>query len=134
MIKYFVGGYYDDRIFKDAEGKTPFRKDVSIYDLESALKLGFIEPIEEWYKDIKDEEEPEWDELGDSKKAELVLEYSESDEIAGLVGFETLKKAVEYLKNTLSEILEFEGTYEYVEKIQDQYGYYRDVYERKEVN
>lgn len=133
MRKYLVGGYYDSRIFEDAEGKTPFGKDISIYDLESALKLGFVESIVEWYEDMKEDDESEWDDLSDSRKVELILEYTESDEIAGLIAFDTLEEATKYIKDTISEILELEEEYEYIGKEQDIYGYFNEVYKKKEV-
>lgn len=133
MRKYLVGGYYDSRIFEDAEGKTPFGKDISIYDLESVLKLGFVESVVEWYEDIKEDDESEWDDLSDSRKVELILEYTESDEIAGLIAFDTLEEATKYIKDTISEILELEEEYECIGKEQDQYGYFNEVYKKKEV-
>lgn len=132
MKKYLVGGYYDSRIFEGVEGKTPFGKDISIYDLDSALKLGFVEPVEDWYQDKKEDEDREWYELLDWEKIEYIIKYTETDEIASLIGFETLEEATKYVKDVLNEIAELEQEFEYAYREQDYNGIYNDVYIKKE--
>ena len=131
MKKYLVGGYYDKRIFKGIDEKTPFRKDISIYDLEEALKLPFVEPVIEYYNDYKNDDELEWDKLSESEKIEFIESYTEGDEIAGLVAFKTLEEAVKYLKDVLKQINELEEEYEFSYKEEDDYGRYNSVYEKK---
>lgn len=131
MKKYLVGGYYDERIFKGIDEKTPFRKDISIYDSEEALKLPFVEPVIEYYNDYKNDDELEWDKLSESEKIEFIESYTEGDEIAGLVAFKTLEEAVKYLKDVLKQINELEEEYEFSYKEEDDYGRYNSVYEKK---
>lgn len=131
MKKYLVGGYYDKRIFKGIDVKTPFGKDIGIYDLEEALKLPFVEPVIEYYNDYKNDDELEWDKLSESEKIEFIESYTEGDEIAGLVAFKTLEEAVKYLKDVLKQINELEEEYEFSYKEEDDYGRYNSVYEKK---
>lgn len=131
MKKYLVGGYYDKRIFKGIDEKTPFGKDISIYDLEGALKLAFVEPVIEYYNDYKDDDEVEWDKLNESEKIEFIERYTEDDEIAGLIAFKTLEEAVEYVKDVLKQINELEEEYEFSYNEEDDYGRYNPVYEKK---
>lgn len=132
MRKYLVGGYYDKRIFKGIDEKTPFGKDISIYDLEEVLKLPFLDSVIEDYNDYKNDDEVEWDKLNESEKIEFIERYTEDDEIAGLVAFKTLEEAVKYVKDVLKEINELEEEYEYSYSEEDNYGRYHQVYEEKE--
>lgn len=132
MKKYLVGGYYDSRIFEGVDEKTPFGKDISIYDLDGALKLGFVEPVEEWYEDAKKDNEPEWYELEDQKKIEYILKYTETDEIAKLIAFDTLEEANNYIKEVLYEIIQLENQYEFAYNEQNTSGTYNEVYKKKE--
>ena len=129
MRKYLVGGYYDKRIFKGIDEKTPFGKDISIYDLEEVLKLPFLDSVIEDYNDYKNDDEVEWDKLNESEKIEFIERYTEDDEIAGLVAFKTLEEAVEYVKDVLKQINELEEEYEFSYKEEDNYN---PVYEEKE--
>lgn len=131
MVKYLVGGYYDSRIFEGVEDKTPFGKDIGIYTLESALKLGFVDGIIYYYEEKREDNELEWNDLTNERKIEIILEYTESDEIAGLVAFDTLEEATDYVQDTISEILELEQEYEYASKKQNSYGFYNEVYKKK---
>ena len=133
MKKYLVGGYYDNRIFEGIDVKTPFGKDIGIYDLEEALKLELLDSVIEDYNNIyKSDDDVEWDKLNESEKIEFIEWYTEGDEIAGLVAFETLEEAVKYVKNVLKEINELEEEYEYSYSEEDNYGRYHQVYEEKE--
>lgn len=128
MKKLFVGGYYDSRIFNGAEEKTPFGKDIDTYTLEEALKLGFTgDGLREWYEDKVDKE---FDEATESEKMKYLLEYTEDDELAGLLYFDEEEKAEEYKQDVIKEIEELEQEYEYAGKKQDEYGYFREVYEK----
>lgn len=127
MKKLFVGGYYDDRYF-DVEEKTPFNKEINTYTLEEALKLPFVEPVKEWYEETY---EKEWDSTTEEEKIKAIENYTEGDEIAGLVYFKTEEAAENYKQNVLKEIEELENQFEYVGKEQDGSGYYHDVYELK---
>lgn len=133
MVKFLVGGYYSSRIFRGADREmTPFDKDINIYTLDEALRLGFVEGVEEWYYDfIQEEGEPDFYELSYEKRLQLVLQYTENDEIAGLVAFDTLQEAVDYVKDVIEEIINAENTHEYVGHEQDEYGYFHEVYEFK---
>ena len=120
-MNYFVGGYYDDRIFKGEEfdGKTPFGKDIDIYTLEEVLKLGFVENV----KDIYD-----WEELSEQEKINAILDYTGSDEIAGLIWCENKEVAEKCKQEILEDVEELEKNIEYVGKEQDEYGIFREVY------
>ena len=131
--KLFVGGYYDDRIFRGDyfDGKTPFNKNIDCYTLEEALKLPFVENVKEWFEET-DIEERAFDEIPDEEKINTILNYIEGDEIAGLVYFETEEEAEKFKQDTLDEIKSNEENSVYVGQEQDQYGNFRDVYEFKE--
>ena len=126
----FVGGYYDDRIFKGEyfEGKTPFNKDIDIYTLDEALKLGFVEGIVQLYEETY---KKDFYELSDNEKTEAILEYTKDDEIAGLLAFPSVKEAKNYKNEVLNEIAELEKHIKYVGQEQDSYGYFKEVYEYK---
>lgn len=144
-LKLFVGGYYDERIFKGShfEGKTPFGKDIDTYTLEEALKLPFIESITEWFK----QEGKEWyrkefkkeyiedeyfgvdfDTLTDEEKTKAILRYNKYDEIAGLAYFNTEEEAEKYKNEVIEDVEDAERNSTHYEKIQDEYGYFREVY------
>lgn len=125
--KLFVGGYYDDRIFNDVEEKTPFSKEISSYTLEEVLKLGFVENVIDWYKE---KEELEWDEISEEEKIKSILEYTESDEIAGVLYFKTEAEAEKFKSDTIKEVEELEKESDYVGKKQDSYGNFREVYRK----
>ena len=130
----FVGGYYDDRIFRGEkfEGSTLYSKDVDVYNLDGVLKLPFVENVHEFYTDIKKEKDREWDSLDDKEKAKWILRYIDGDDIAGLDYVEDDLKAEEYKKEILKEIIEKEKHSIYVGVEQDKNGNYRKVYEYKE--
>lgn len=124
----FVGGYYDDRIFEGDyfDGKTPFSKDIKCYSMEEVLKLGFVEPVIEYF-----EENTGKDWILDAtidEKINAIMQYTDSDEIAGLVYFDNESDAEKYIECTLSEIRDCEANSEYYRQIQDDYGCFRDVY------
>lgn len=125
----FVGGYYDNRIFDGLEEKTPFSKEINIYTLEEVLKLAFVENVIGWYEDT---EEKEWDEVLESEKIKAILAYTKYDEIAGLVYFDEEEKAEKYKNDVIKEIEELEKNYSYIGKKQDDYGNFREVYEKRE--
>lgn len=130
--KLFVGGYYNQRIFKGEvfDGKTPFNTDVCIYTLEEVLELGFIDKdyLIEWYEL---NEEKKWDDATEKEKTKAVLDYTEGDEIAGLEYCDSEKEAEDYKNYILEDIKECEEKSEYFGTIQDQYGYFREVYVEK---
>ena len=132
---YFVGGYYNTGKFLDSEGDVEQRfypySDVAIYDIESVLKLAFVEQVSEWYEDNKEDEDKEWDELSDSEKVAEVMTYVESDEIAGLEICAGLEEANKVLKSCLDDIRAVEEEYEVVEKEQNSEGFYIEVYKKK---
>lgn len=131
-MKNFVGGYYDDRIFKGEhfQGRTPFDKKIDCYTLEEVLNLPFVEGVKEWFEE-NDDYERDFDEIPEKEKINAILEYVEGDEIAGVLYFETEALAEEFKKDTLDEIKSDEENSVYIGKKQDQYGNFRDVYEYK---
>lgn len=136
--KLFVGGYYDDRIFNSDvfEGKTPFDKDIDTYTLDEAFELGFCEEynVRQYYEDhlLEEYNEKDWSfDLSDEEKTKILLEYTDTDEIAGLLYFNTEEEAENYKQEVLKEIEEIESQCEYSHKEQDEYGYYREVYTLK---
>lgn len=130
-LKLFVGGYYDDRIF-DGEyfvGKTPFNNEIDTYTLDEVLKLGFVENVVEEYNNRAEWQElPAWDELTFEGKSKEIEKYTESDDIAGILYFETEKETENYKQDVLKELEELECEIEYSHKQQDQEGFYREVY------
>lgn len=135
---YFVGGYYNTGKFLDSDGDVeyefcPYSEEVAIYDIESVLKLGFVEPVSEWYEENKEDEDKEWYELSDSEKAAEVMTYVKNDEIAGLEICAGLEEANEVLKSCLDDIRTVEEEYEIIEKEQNSEGYYIEVYKKKDV-
>lgn len=125
--KLFVGGYYDDRMFKGDyfDGKTPFGKNINTYTLEEVLQLGFVEPVREWFEEIY---EKEWDEATEEEKIEGILLYTQDDEIASLLYFDTEEEAENYKNQVIEEIEKLEQEIEYIGKEQDSYGNFREVY------
>lgn len=132
MVKYLVGGYYDSRIFLDYERVTPFDENIFIYNLDEALELAFVENVYEWYDETKEDDQPSWDDLSYDEKVAKVLNYVESDDMSGLIEFDNLEQAIEYIKKAIEELTELKFTFEYVGKIQDSNGYYVESYRRKE--
>lgn len=132
-LKLFIGGYFDDRIFKGEwfEGKTPFNKNINTYTLDEALKLEFMEGVIEWFEENNEEK---WDELSFDEKAKAIEKYEESDEIAGIVYFETEEEAEKYKDEVIKEIENIEKESICTGQIQDKYGHFRDVYEHKKNN
>lgn len=132
-LKLFVGGYFDDRIFKGDwfDGKTPFNKDINTYTLDETLKLGFVEGVIEWFEENN---EREWDELSFDEKAKAIEKYEESDEIAGIVYFKTEEEAEKYKDEVIKEIEDIEKESICTGQIQDKYGQFRDIYEHKKNN
>lgn len=129
-LKVFAGGYYDDRIFKGEEfcGKTPFNKNINTYSLNEVLQLGFIENVVNWYNENKEENDKEFEELNYNNKVKIILNYVESDEIAGLKYFFTELEAENYKQEVLKELEELENHIEYDGSKQDGEGYYRETY------
>lgn len=125
--KLFVGGYYDDRIFKGDyfDGKTPFSKDIDTYTLEEVLELGFVEPVKEYFEETY---EKEWIEATEEEKIEGILSYTQDDEIASLLYFKTEEAAENYKNQVIQEIEELEQKIEYIGIEQDSYGNFREVY------
>lgn len=126
-LKLFVGGYYDDRIFvgEKFEGKTPFGKNIDIYTLSEALKLGFVEGVKEWFSE---ENEKDFDELDENEKIEAIINYTDGDEIAGILYFDNEEEASEYKASILKEIKDIELNSEYDGKTQDNQGNFRETY------
>lgn len=126
-LKLFVGGYYDDRIFdgEQFEGKTPFDKNIETYTLSEVLRLGFVEPIKEWFEENY---EKEWDKATKEEKVKAVIEYTDTDEIAGLLHFDTEEKAEKFKNDVIKEVEEIEAMSIYEGKRQDSEGYFREVY------
>lgn len=131
MKKIFVGGYYDNRIFEGEyfDGKTPFNADIDTYTLDEALNLGFVENVKEWYVETYDQE---WDVISEKAKAKAIIEYTEGDDIAGLLMFNTEEEAEKYKQYVLEEIKDLENKVECVGKEQDKDGYYHEIYELKD--
>jgi len=125
--KLFVGGYYDDRIFEGEgfEGKTPFNKNIDTYTLTEVLNLGFVENVTEWFEE---KEEKEWNEATEQEKIKAIINYTESDEIAGVLYFETEEEAQNFKNEVVKEIEEIEQRVSYDGKRQDREGYFREVY------
>lgn len=132
--KLFVGGYYDDRMFEgeEFEGKTPFNKDINTYTLEEALKLGFCdeENIIENYGNVNIDKN--WEDTTYKEKVEAIMDYTEDDDIAGLLYFDTEEQAEKYKNEVLEEIKELENDIEYIGKEQNRQGIYQEVYKSKE--
>ena len=128
--KFFVGGYYDDRIFEgtDFEDKTPFSKDLDIYSLSEVLKLGFVEGVIENYESINSNR---WDDLDYNEKVKLIMEYTDGDNIAGLKCFDSEEEAVNFKNSVISEIENIENNTVFDRQVQDNEGYFRDVYKLK---
>lgn len=126
-LKLFVGGYYDSRIFcgEEFEGKTKFDKTIETYTLSEVLKLGFIEPIGQWYYETY---KKDWENTTKDEKIKAILEYSKDDEIAGMLYFDTEKQAENFKNNTIEEIEEIEKNSIYKGKEQDNEGHFREVY------
>lgn len=131
-LKLFVGGYYDDRIFDGEyfEGTTQFNKEIDTYTLDEVLKLAFVENVVQWY-----EEENEKDFYLDTtfeEKAKAIEEYTCDDEIAGILYFETEEEAEDYKQKIIKEVEDKEKNAVFVDKKQDKYGYWREVYVAKD--
>ncbi len=129
-LKLFVGGYYDDNIYKGEyfDNKTPFGKTINAYTLDEALRLGFVAPAAEWYEE---QTEQEFDTLTDSQKVQVILDYTDDDDIAGLIHFETEAEATSYKQAVLTELAEIAGKVEYTGREQDANGYSHKVYQLK---
>lgn len=129
-MKIFVGGYYDDRIFEGEgfEGKTPFNKDVDVYNLEEVLELGFLSGIKEY---CKDEYEKDFDEMSFNEKKDIIISYVSTDEIAGLICCKNEEEALQLKQKILEEISELEKEIEYIGTEQDEDGYYKKAYRFK---
>lgn len=134
MQQYLVGGYYDNRVFMGVKEKTLFSKDINIYTIESALKLGFVEQVVEWYEDTKKVDDIAWHNLDDAQKVELILKYTENNALAGLLVFDNLQDATNYVKTTLLEILNIEKESQFVGTIENNNGNFNEVYVRPEKN
>lgn len=128
--KVFVGGYYDDRIFRGEyfEGKTPFDKEINCYTLEEALKLPFVEGVKEWFEENSSDK---FYKISNEEKIKAILNYIENDEIASLIYFESEEVAEKYKKDTLKEIEKLEKEIKYIGKEQDERGVFREVYRQR---
>lgn len=126
-LKLFVGGYYDDRIFKGEQfdGKTPFNKSIDTYTLSQVLELGFVESVKEWFEETY---ERGFDEATEEEKVKAIIEYTDTDEIAGVLYFDTEEKAEKFKNDVIKEVKEIEEMSVYEGKIQDDEGYFREVY------
>ena len=129
-LKLFVGGYYDERIFdgEQFDGKTPFDKNIETYTLSEVLELGFVESVNEWFEENY---EKEWDQATEEEKVKAIIDYTDSDEIAGLVYFDTEEKAKEFKNDVIREVEDIEERSTYKGKRQDSYGSFREVYIEK---
>lgn len=117
-LKLFVGGYYDKRLFKEGcfNKKTPFGKDIQTYTLQEVLKLGFVQgTVEEYeqslnnrYQDEDMDEQKDWEITTDDEKIEAILAYTKSNDIAGLLYFDTEIDADKYRNEILKQINELE--------------------------
>ena len=100
---YLVGGYFKDKEIIDAIEinhnivYTNFAE-VNSYTVEEALKLPFVEGIEEYYKDKYGTDKDFYMDLTELGQAKIIEEYVESDEIATLKLFTDEIEAKEYLE------------------------------------
>ena len=128
--KLFVAGYYDDRVFEGEhfEGKTPFDKGIDTYTLSEVLKLPFVEGVVDNYEE---EHKKEWDNLTDTEKIKFILKYTDTDEIAGLLYFNSEEEAKSYKDEVIEEIEDVERHSTITQRIQNKYGFFVDVFEYK---
>jgi hypothetical protein len=127
-LKLFTGGYYDLSIYDDDDyfdGGTPFDVDIETFTLNEVWELGFVSGLKDM---IYKEQDKYYYELSVEEQIKAILQYTEGDEIAGLVYFETEEEAEDYKLKILDEIAERELQIEYKGKKQDNEGHYRDVY------
>lgn len=129
-LKLFVGGYYDERIFIGDffEEKTPFDKRIETYTLSEVLKLGFVEGVIGFYEENT---QKNWEEATEEDRIKAILKYTEGDEIAGLLYFETELEAEAYKNEVINELTDIESNVNYIGKQQDAYGYFREAYKYK---
>lgn len=105
---------------------TNFEEDLIKYAEENSYKLEELENI-----DHSDEDFQNWywnNYLTYKDKCKIVEKYTERDERAGLLYFETEKESESYKKDVLKELEELENEIEYAGKKQDREGNYREVY------
>ena len=132
--KIFVAGYLDGRILPSelTEGVVDYSEDVDIYSLEEVLELGFVKPVKDWFAD-ENNTKKEFDDLSAKKQINLILEYTQDDEIASLEVFKTEAEAIKRKE----EILEFRreidkmielGKLEYDGPYQNNYGVFNKEY------
>ena len=129
--KLFVGGYYDKRIFKGEHfyGETPFfGKDINTYSLSEVLKLDFIEGVKEWAYEVG---EKMFEELTEEEQIKAIIDYTESDEVAGLLYFHTENEAVKYKEEAINKLNEIEKDKNvvYVGTTLTEDGFYREIFE-----
>ena len=74
----------------------------------------------------------DFDDFTDEEKKDLILNWTSTDEIAGLEYFETEEEAEKYKKGVLEEIKDAEDNSVYNGAIQDNYGHFREVYVYKD--
>ena len=133
-LKLFVGGYFTDKVFigEQFEGMSIFFDNVDTYSLEEVLKLGFVgEGFIDWYEENFEETEGNFNSLSFSNKVKYILEYVENDEVAGLTYFDTQKEAEVYKNECINDLEWAKNNSVYKGKEQDQYGYFREIYEYK---
>lgn len=104
---------------------TKFEEDLKEYAEDNSLDLEELKDIDHSNEDF---ENWHWDNLDYKTKCEIIEKYTESDEIAGLVFFDTEKEAENYKLEVLKELEELENEIEYSHNVQDREGYYREVY------
>jgi len=126
--KLFVGGYYDDRKFPDEcfEGKTPFDDKIDTYSFDEVLKLGFVENVKEYNAMFS--LNGEWDNLTTAEQIIEIIDYVETDDIAGLVYFANGTDAEAYKNQVLEEIKEIEKRTFYAQQKQDEHGNFIEVW------
>lgn len=134
-MKNFVGGYYDRRIFEGEEfiGKTPFGKDINTYSFEEVLRLPFVEIFLNYIIEQYEEDGEKWEDATEEEKAQAIISFVESDEIAGLLYFETEEEAEKYKQEVIKEIEEIEEMSVFDCLEQDGEGGFREVYVYKEI-
>lgn len=107
--KVFVGGRYDSRIFKGDffNGMCLYDNKVDCYTLEETLNLPFIEGVVKWFNE-NDIEERNFNELSEQEKIEVILNYTQYDDIANIEYLGTEEEALKRKNELLSELNDIE--------------------------
>ena len=118
--KLFVGGYYQDYFlintsYGSAFPKETFKhiysdnilfnKDIEVYTLEEVLDLPFIYGVHDYYEEHFG---GDFRFIPVEEQIKFILEYAESNEIAGVLYFETEEEAQKYNESVLEAIREEE--------------------------